>query len=127
MVHAYFYPSPKDDYCFVVYRNGDPNSVAGFACFGPTPLAERIWDLYWIGVDPTQHCSGIGSALLKNVEDTVQAQGARALYLETSSSEPYCAARRFYDHHGYERVACLDDYYSPGDGKVIYRKVFHKE
>jgi ribosomal protein S18 acetylase RimI-like enzyme len=127
MLAAYFNPSPQDDYEFIIYRNGNPNSVAGFACFGPTPLADRIWDLYWICVDRHQQCGGIGNKLLKTIEDDLHQRGARAIYLETSDSDDYRPARDFYEHHGYERVAHLDDFYAPGEGKVMYRKIFRKQ
>ncbi|MEW5721251.1 MAG: GNAT family N-acetyltransferase [Chloroflexota bacterium] len=126
MLDAYFHPGPDDDYEFVVYRNGTPDSLAGFACFGPTPLTDRVWDLYWICVDRVQQCAGIGSQLLKRVEDDLAARGARAIYLETSDSAAYQPARAFYERHGYERVAHLADFYAAGEGKVMYRKELQK-
>jgi len=122
MLDAYFHPTPQDDWEFVVYRNGNPHSIAGFACYGPTPLADRIWDLYWICVDRAQQGNGVGSQLLERVEANLRARGARALYLETSDSDAYRPAREFYEHHGYVPVAHLDDFYAPGEGKVIYCK-----
>lgn len=126
MLHAFFDPAPNDDYEFVICRNGNPDSVAGFACFGPTPFTDRVWDLYWLCVDRAQQGAGIGSQLLQYVEDMLRARGARAIYLETSDSEAYAPARRFYEHHGYERVACLEDFYKRGESKVIYRKVLQE-
>jgi ribosomal protein S18 acetylase RimI-like enzyme len=126
MLDAYFHPGPDDDYEFVIYGNGTPDSVAGFACFGPTPLTDRVWDLYWICVDRAQQCAGIGSRLLKRVEDDLRTRLARAIYLETSDSAAYQPARDFYEHHGYARVAHFDDFYAPGEGKVVYRKVLRK-
>lgn len=123
MLDAFFAPEPHDDHTFIVYRNGTAQAIAGFACFGPTPLTDRVWDLYWICVDRAQQGNGIGSALLKEIEQTVRAQGARAIYLETSDSAVYRGAREFYERHGYERLAHIDDFYAPGEGKVIYRKV----
>jgi len=126
MLEAYFHPGPDDDYEFIICRNGMPDSIAGFACFGPTPLTERVWDLYWICVDRAQQCAGIGSQLLARVEADLRARGARAIYLETSDSAAYQPARDFYAHHGYARVARFDHFYAPGEGKVVYRKVLRK-
>jgi len=126
MLDTFFRPAPDDDYEFLISRNGAPDSVAGFACFGPTPFTDRIWDLYWICVDRTQQCTGIGSQLLRQIENDLRTRGARAIYLETSDSTAYAPARRFYERHGYERVAHLDDFYAPGEGKVMYRKVLQK-
>lgn len=122
MLDTFFHPEPRDDHTFIIYRNGNPNSVAGFACYGPTPLAEGIWDLYWICVDREQQATGIGSTLLKKIEAELCARRARAIYLETSDSDAYQAARRFYERHGYKVAAHLSDFYAPGEGKVVYRK-----
>ncbi len=123
MVQAFFNPEPRDDHTFVIYRNGDPNSIAGFACFGPTPLAQGIWDLYWICVDRPHQTNGIGGILLENIENQVRARGGRAIYLETSSSPEYKPARDFYQRHGYECAARFSDFYTPGEDKIVYRKL----
>ncbi len=126
LVDTFFDPEPRDDHTFIVYRNGHPNSVAGFACFGPTPLTDRVWDLYWICVERSQQSNGIGSRLLQHVEECVRAQGGRAIYLETSDSMMYQPAREFYERHGYQRVAHLPDFYAIGEGKIIYCKSFEE-
>jgi ribosomal protein S18 acetylase RimI-like enzyme len=123
MVEGYFKPEPRDDHTFIIYRNGDPNSIAGFACFGPTPLAKGIWDLYWICVDRPYQSNGIGGKLLENIENQVRSRGARAIYLETSSSPEYSPARDFYQRHGYECAARFPDFYAPGEDKIVYRKL----
>ncbi len=127
MLDAFFHPEPRDDHTFVIYRNGNADSVAGFACYGPAPMTDRVWDLYWICVDSSKQKTGIGSQLLQYVEQQVCAQGARALYLETSDTEVYRAARAFYVRNGYECIAQMDDFYAPGDGKVVFRKVFRRD
>lgn len=124
LLATYFDPHVKDDYEFLVYRNGNPETVAGFACFGPVPLADRIWDFYWLGVDRAFQGAGIGLQLLHAVEAAMRQRGARAVYLETSDSPAYQPARTLYERHGYARVAEFDDFYAPGEGKIIYRKKF---
>ncbi len=127
MLDTFFNPSPRDDYSFVVYRNGHPNAIGGFACFGPTPLTDRVWDLYWICVDRHEQRTGIGSQILESVENELRVRGARAVYLETSDSPSYTAARAFYLRHGYECVAHLEDFYADGEGKVMYRKNLNEQ
>ncbi|MBI4787887.1 MAG: GNAT family N-acetyltransferase [Chloroflexi bacterium] len=126
MLDCYFHPEPRDDHTFVVYRNGT-QAVVGFACYGPTPLTDRIWDLYWICVDRAYQKNGIGRVLLRQVEQSVCERGARAIYLETSDSAVYMPAREFYERNGYQFLAHIDNFYAPGEGKVIYRKVFRRE
>ncbi len=127
MLDTFFDPEPRDDHTFVIYRNGNPNDIAGFACYGPTPLTDRVWDLYWLCVDRAAQRHGIGSELLSQIERDLGVRHARAIYLETSDSNAYVAAREFYERHGYERVAHLEDFYAAGDGKVLYRKCLEKK
>jgi D-alanine-D-alanine ligase len=123
MLDSFFNPEPRDDHTFIVYRNGTQD-ILGFACYGPTPMTDRIWDLYWICVDRTQQKNGIGRILLRQVEEAVCDKGARAIYVETSDSDLYLPAREFYERNAYEKVVVIDEFYAPGEGKVLYRKVF---
>lgn len=122
MLTTFLHPKPGDDYSFVVYRDGNLNTIGGFACFGPVPFTDRVWDLYWICVDHTAQRTGIGTQLITHVENELRTRGARAVYLETSDSPNYCAARAFYQRHSYECIAHIDEFYAPGEGKVMYRK-----
>ena len=69
----------------------------GYACFGPHPLTQGTYDLYWIVVDPVAQGHGIGHALLAGVEAEVLARGGRLLLVETSSTSAYASARRLYE------------------------------
>ncbi len=126
MLETFLHPEPRDDHTFIIFRNGNANSILGFACFGPTPLTDRTWDLYWICVDRIHQGTGIGCSLLSSVEQEVATLGGRAVYLETSDSDLYRPARSFYERNCYQRVAVIDDFYAPGEAKVIYRKVLKK-
>jgi hypothetical protein len=44
------------------------------------------------------------------------------VYVETSSRDQYEPTRRFYLKCGYRVDAVLEDFYAPGDGKVIFVK-----
>ena len=96
--------------------------MQGYACFGPHPLTQGTYDLYWIVVDPTAQGHGIGHALLARVEAEVQARGGRLLLVETSGTPAYTAARRFYESSGYRCEATIHDFYAPGDDLVIFSK-----
>ncbi len=123
MFEHFFHPESRDDHTFVVYRNPDDQTLEGFACYGPAPLTERNWDLYWICVDRTRQGNGIGRRLLASIEAELRGRHARALYLETSDTPLYRPTREFYERNGYQGVATISDYYAPGDGMVIYRKI----
>lgn len=97
----------------------------GFACFGPHALAEGVWDLYWIAVDPGTRERGIGRALLAEMEAMVASQHGRLILIETSGTPAYEPARRFYEACGYRYQAVIHDFYSPGDDLIIFGKTLH--
>ncbi len=43
-------PGPSTDYAWILAEVA--GEVVGFACFGPVPLTEGTFDLYWIAVAP---------------------------------------------------------------------------
>jgi len=112
-------PGQEDYHSFVADENGQ---VVGFACYGPTPMTEGTYDLYWIFVDPERYRRGVAGLLLEKVEKAVRRAKGRMLIADTSSSRPYGPARRFYQRHGFRNVAEVKDYYSAGDSRLTYVK-----
>jgi len=100
------------------------NTVLGFACYAPAVITTGTYDILWMAVTPTYQGKGIGSALLRHIEHQLQGEGVRLINIETSSQRSYARTRKFYENHGYKRVAFIRDYYRPGDGKVVYAKYF---
>jgi len=128
LLEVYLNSADQRDYIFAGAVDESDQPV-GYVCYGPTPLTAGTYDLYWIAVDPAQHGSGVGSLLLKYVEQqicrpTAPAETARMLIIETSSLPRYEAARRLYQRHHYREVARLPDFYADGDDRVIYAKRF---
>jgi ribosomal protein S18 acetylase RimI-like enzyme len=107
-------------YNFIVYRDGA--QVLGFACYGPRDLTDGAFDLYWIAVDPTTRCKGVGRALLTASEEAVRKMGGRMLIAETSGTPHYEAARKFYLSMGYDNEASIRDFYTIGDDLLIFIK-----
>jgi GNAT superfamily N-acetyltransferase len=113
--------SPTASGYHILIAESGPHLV-GYACYGPTPLTEGTWDIYWMAVAREKRGQGVGGALLKAAEEEIgEAQGRLAI-IETSSIASYENTRRFYLGHGYEAIAFLPDFYAPGDGKVILQK-----
>ena len=110
----------ESGYEFVFAGHGE--RIAGYACYGRTPGAEKAYDLYWIAVDPGAGRRGLGAEILKRVEDNVAKAGGAFLIAETSSTGPYAKARAFYEKTGFVKLVEIDDFYRPGDNKIIYRK-----
>ena len=98
------------------------SSVIGYICYGPTPLTDGTWDLYWQAVDPEKQRQGIGNALMEAVEEEIGKAQGRLAIIETSSLPEYEKARRFHLGRGYEIIARVPDFYAPGDDKLILQK-----
>ena len=103
----------------------DTGTVSAVAYTVPEPLTEGTWNTLLICVDPEAHGQGIGSALMRHIEDELRGQGARVLLVETSGTPGFERTRGFYDMLGYDREARIRDYYSVGDDKVIFRKALN--
>ena len=108
---------------YVLESQGDDLAeVLGYVCFGPTPLTESTYDLYWIAVDKSKHRGGVGKKLMKFAEEEIARRGGRLLLIETSSQETYGGTIQFYERTGYELVGKIKEYYKPGDDKLIFVK-----
>lgn len=98
------------------------DGLLGYTCYGPIPATQSSYDLYWIAVAPAQQRSGLGHKLIVESERLARLLGATTMYVDTSGREQYKPTRRFYERNGYTVAAHLDDFYAPGDAKVIYSK-----
>ena len=100
------------------------SNIAGYICYGPTPLTQGTWDIYWEAVSREKRGHGIGSMLMESAEkEIIRAKGRLAL-IETSSTPEYEATRRFFVGNGYEILATIPDFYAPGDDELILQKRF---
>jgi D-alanine-D-alanine ligase len=96
-------------------------SLAGWICWGATPCTVATWDLYWMAVDGALHGSGIGTALLAEMERQL-ANRARLIVVETAGRPDYASTRAFYEARGYSVSARIADFYAPSDDLVVYVK-----
>lgn len=106
-------------YFYVAESDGQ---VAGYLCYGPTPVTQGTWDMYWCAVSPAMHGQGIGSTLFTMAADHIKSLGGRLVLIETSSNPNYRAARSLYITLGYKHVSTIPDFYSPGDHKETFWK-----
>jgi ribosomal protein S18 acetylase RimI-like enzyme len=113
----------ESGYLFAVLEYGKKDrAVQGYACYGPVPLTQGAYDLYWIVVDPKSQGKGFGRHLLKFVETDVLRRGGRMVLIETSSQESYGDTVRFYERNGYHLVARIRNFYKIGDDKLMFQK-----
>jgi D-alanine-D-alanine ligase len=95
--------------------------LAGWICWGPTPCTTGTYDLYWMAVDPALQGTGIGTALLTEMERRLEGT-ARLVIIETAGRPDYASTRAFYQARGYSAVSRIPDFYAPGDDQVVFVK-----
>jgi D-alanine-D-alanine ligase len=95
--------------------------LAGWICWGPTPCTLGTYDLYWMAVDPELQGSGIGTALVQEMERRL-AGVARLIVVETAGRPDYAGTRAFYQARGYSPVSTIPGFYAPGDDQVVFVK-----
>ena len=120
LIDLYLEHGDSSDYHVLVA--GIDNIATGYICYGPTPLSEGTWDIYWMAVDSRKQGQGIGRRLLDNAEENITKAGGRLILIETSSKLEYEKTRKFYESCGYKIIARIPDFYTPGDDKVVFQK-----
>lgn len=103
-------------------RTPDASRVTGWTYFAKDQHAEAVWNVWWFGVHPHDHGTGVAQALLNEVERILLEEGARVVIIETSNADSLARARRFYERSGYRQCGTVPDFYELGEGKVTYAK-----
>jgi ribosomal protein S18 acetylase RimI-like enzyme len=114
-------PNQKD---YIVAVAEDGGRAVGYVLYGPVPLTDGNFDLYWIATDPRVQGRGFGRRLLTHAEEDARNHGGRMLCLETSSQGGYERTRLFYEQAGYVEESRIRDFYRPGDDRITYVKRF---
>lgn len=114
-------PASSGYYILVADYN---SSLAGYICYGDTPLTKGTWDIYWIAVASRHQSLGIGKALVEAAESNIKELKGRLIIIETSSKPEYEKTRRFHKARGYALTCRIADFYSPGDDLLIFQKRF---
>ena len=120
LIDAYLDSPGESGYSVLIAESGQ--ALAGYICYGPTPLTESTWDVYWMAVAQDKRGQGIGGALLKAAEARIKKADGRLVVIETSSIPSYENTRRFYVGQDYEQIVLIPDFYAPGDGKLMLIK-----
>jgi len=103
-------------YCMV----DDQDQAVGYICYGPTPMTQGTFDLYWIAVDPDFQEQGVGSKLLSFLEEEVKTEGGRLILADTSTIPHYEKTQKFYLKNGFQEMARVSDYYHPGNDRITF-------
>ena len=100
----------------------DQDKLLGYICYGPSPMTEGTFDLYWIAVDPEVQDRGVGSHLMDFLEGEVKRMHGRIILADTSSIAQYEKTQKFYLKKGFQEAARVPDYYYPGNDRVTFCK-----
>ena len=109
----------SDTYRFLFAERG--GELLGYTCFDRIPLSKVSFDLYWIVVSPSERGTGLAAELMSRTATFIRSKRGTQVYAETSSKDSSAPARAFYLKSGFAEVARFEDFYEPGDSKVIYR------
>lgn len=124
LIDVYLNDSQQKDYNIIVIED-EKRQVVGYLCYGPSPLTQGTYDLYWMAVCPIEQGHGYGKQLVKWLEEKVKEANGRLIIIETSSQPKYEPTRQFYLRLAYEEVARIADFYKTGDDRIIYVKYFY--
>jgi ribosomal protein S18 acetylase RimI-like enzyme len=122
VIDSYLF-NPAEAGYFILVAEID-SKVVGYVCYGPTPITEGTWDLYWIAVDHSIQGQGVGKKLMEAAEEKIQEAKGRLIIVETSSKPGYEKTNAFYQRIGYKQAARIVDFYMIGDDQIIYEKRF---
>lgn len=101
--------------------DADDDALLGWTYFGPDSFQPDVCNVFWIGVHPKHQKRGVGARLMSLVEERAkQIHQQRLVVVETSTTLQ--GARAFYKKNGFSQCGIIEDFYSDGDGKVIFAK-----
>ena len=120
LADEYLAKGPASGYAFILAEQDD--RLVGYSCYGPIACTDHAFDLYWVAVQPDFQNRGLGRRLIQETEQRIRDAGGDRVYVDTSERAQYARTRAFYESCGYRQEAVLSDFYSPGDGKVVYCK-----
>ena len=81
---------------------------------------KKVGHVWTIEVLPAYQNKGIGTRLLKALEEELAARGVTEFRLEVRVNNS--PALHLYEKLGYERIGLLRDYYGPGEHGYLMRK-----
>jgi len=100
----------------------DENGLVGLAYCEPERMTEGTWNLQLIAVHPTRQRQGRGAQLLRHLEQSLAARGARILLVDTLGTPDFEHVRAFYRKHGFDEEARIREFYAAGADKVVFRR-----
>lgn len=112
---------PESEY-FALVAEDESGALGGYILYGPTPMTEAAWDLYWVAVEHARRGKGIGKRLTRAFEQVVRDRGGKIIRIETSSVESYGGTLEFYLRENYVIISQIEDFYKKGDDLITLVK-----
>lgn len=119
MLAAFLSDEKSEDVWLTCENEGE---AIGFCYAAPEALTEGTWNMLAIAVIPEKQHIGVGSAMIKHLEDALRADGHRVLIADTSSTEEFSNTRSFYRNNGYTEEARIRNFWAEGDDKITFWK-----
>lgn len=94
--------------------------IIGAIGFNENFFAPNSCEITYLAVLKDYHNKGIGTELIRFIEEKARKMRYRSVYLYTGKINKN--AQRFYKNKGYELYAKLLDHYSWGEDAVLFRK-----
>lgn len=120
--HRLEHPTSEDYRFILAFAAAAPDTLAGYLCYGRTPMTQSTYDLYWLGTSPDFARSGVARRLVASLEGEIARAGGGLIRVETGSREGHGAAVHFYDAVGFTRSATLGGFYAPDDDLIIFTR-----
>jgi len=111
----------RDDYEAFVCADEDDLPLS-YVVYGPTPMTDSTWDLYWIATHARAKGKGVGTAVITRMEQDVKDRKGRMIRIETSGKDAYGPTRGFYEKTQYRPIGHFPNFYRAGDDLVILAK-----
>ena len=100
----------------------DDGEAVAVAYYIPERMTEGTWNALLLAVRPDYQGQGLGTILMRHIEQILKERGERALLVETSGLDDFERTRNFYRRNGYGEEACIREFYAEGEDKIVFRK-----
>jgi ribosomal protein S18 acetylase RimI-like enzyme len=118
MISDYFDNDNSSDF-WLTYADHEPITIAYCA---PEKMTEGTWNLYLIAVHPECQGEGLGTSMVRYIEQMLKKRGERLLLVETSGLAEFDRTRAFYRQCGFDEEARIREFYQAGEDKIVFRK-----
>ena len=106
-----------------IWLTTEADGLVALAYCAPERMTDNTWNLLLIATAPGRQRSGFGRAMVHHVEQLLISRGGRLLLVESSALPEFDGTRAFYRGLGYSQEACIRDFYSEGEDKIVFRRV----